>query len=288
MKTDIRINTELFAHPKYKRLLRRLSWCGCAHLPHLFAWAAANRPDGDLSGLTDEDLELAVNYPPGQGAFIAILAEIGFLEGEEGARQIHDWAEHQPWASGSSLRAARGKWNSIKRHHGEAEADRQVPEWAARRNADSSKIDAASNANSNADSLLPAMLGNGCSNAPYPSPSPSPSPSPKARAIAQQAARSGRSRVAYTETFERFWAAYPNRKGKAVAFKAWVKLQLDSEVEALITDVTARHARDRDWLRDGGAYIPHGSTYLAQRRWEDEITSDGPGSRSVEAWEIAE
>ena len=74
----------------------------------------------------------------------------------------------------------------------------------------------------------------------------------------------------YTPAFNQFWGAYPNRKGKAQAFKAWRKLSLPDR-DAALRDVPERLRRDREWIKDGGQYIPHASTYLNQRRWDDDI-----------------
>lgn len=178
MSQDARISVGLPAHPKTKKLIKRLGQGGAWNLVCLFLWTAQNRPQGDLSGLSDEDIELAAGWDGEDGKFIAALCDVRFLDGDEDARQIHGWEEHNPWAFGSDMRSAKAKWNSIKRHHGELEADRLVPEWAAIRNADSN---AASNpkssprgiATSNASSTQAAMLETANSSAPSPSPSPS-------------------------------------------------------------------------------------------------------------------
>lgn len=178
MNNDARISVGLPSHPKTKKLIRRLGPGGAWNLVCLFLWAAQNRPQGDLSGLSDEDIELAAGWDGEDGKFITALVDVRFLDGTVCAREIHGWEEHNPWAFGSDLRSAKAKWNSIKRHHGELEADRIVPEWAAIRNA-SSKPDskptssASSTATSNAHSKDSAMLQTPNRSAPSPSPSPS-------------------------------------------------------------------------------------------------------------------
>lgn len=172
MSTDARLNTGLPTHPKTKKLIRRLGPGAGWSLVCLILWARGNRPDGDLSGMSDEDIELACDWMGDNDAFVAALASVGYLDGESGSYQLHDWAEHQPWSNGSDLRSAKARWNAVKRHHGVAEADRQVPEWAAARAssiAGSTESDASSNARSNAAAMHAASS----SNAPSPSPSPS-------------------------------------------------------------------------------------------------------------------
>ena len=63
-----------------------------------------------------------------------------------------------------------------------------------------------------------------------------------------------------------FWAAYPNKKGKQEAEKTWKRRKLDSSCAELIAHVRLMAATDSDWRR---GYVPMGSTYLNQARWED-------------------
>src|SRR5690606_2951978 len=98
----------------------------------LFLWAAGNRPDGNLAGMTDEDIELAVDWTGVAGAFVSALAEVAFLDGEEGRRRIHDWDEHNPWASGAETRSEKGRWGALCKQHGRLEAARLMPEYAER------------------------------------------------------------------------------------------------------------------------------------------------------------
>lgn len=94
LSADARIATTFPAHPKTKKLIRRLGYAGPWFLVRLFIWVAENRSDGDLSGLSDEDIELAVDWDGDEGAFVAALSEVGFLDGEAGNRCIHADALH--------------------------------------------------------------------------------------------------------------------------------------------------------------------------------------------------
>lgn len=170
MNSDARIATSLPSHPKTKRLIRRLGPGAAWHLVCLFLWAAANRSTGDLSGMTDEDIELAVDWTGEPGALVAALVEVRFLDGAEGQREIHGWSEHNPWAAGAQARGAKARWNAIKRHHGERAADAAVPEYAAIRHARSMQEAAAQDASS----MHAACTQDAARNAPSPSPSPSP------------------------------------------------------------------------------------------------------------------
>lgn len=164
---DARISTTLPSHPKTKKLMRSMGHAGAWYLVRLFLWVAENRSTGDLSGLADDDIELAIDFDGESGAFMAALSEVGLIDGEAGSRSIHDWVEHNPWAAGADARSVKAKWNAMKRHHGEAAADRMYPDYAATRTA-----------GRNASSTTPAQEQHANSNAPSPSPSPIPYPSP--------------------------------------------------------------------------------------------------------------
>ncbi|WDS36216.1 hypothetical protein [Pseudoxanthomonas sp.] len=66
--------------------------------------------------------------------------------------------------------------------------------------------------------------------------------------------------------FAEFWAVYPNPKAKKVAKAIWDKRKLDSRCDELIAHVRLMVESDDDWRR---GYVPMGSTYLNQDRWED-------------------
>lgn len=134
---DARISTSLPAHPKTKRLVRKLGSDGPWHLIRLFLWARDNRPTGDLSGMTGEDIELAVDWPGDEGAFIAALADFGFLDGGEGQWAIHDWAEHNPYAAGSADRSDASRWAALCKRYGRDGAAERMPEYAGRTTAGS-------------------------------------------------------------------------------------------------------------------------------------------------------
>lgn len=84
------------------------------------------------------------------------------------------------------------------------------------------------------------------------------------------------SEVTYTpkppqgELFEQFWDAYPKKKSKGAARKAWDKLHVDSTMLATILQAIERAKQSEDWQKDGGQYIPYPATWLNAEGWEDE------------------
>ncbi len=83
--------------------------------------------------------------------------------------------------------------------------------------------------------------------------------------------------VEKTPGFVSFWAAYPRKVSKPQAINAWRKLNPDEVVLAAILSAIERYSRSDQWLRDGGKFIPHPSTWLNNRRWEDLVEPPVPG-----------
>ena len=71
-------------------------------------------------------------------------------------------------------------------------------------------------------------------------------------------------------SFDRFWTAYPRKEGKPKAKAAFDKLKPDEGLLQRMLDSIERWKHTDQWQEDGGRYIPHPSTWLNQRRWEDE------------------
>jgi hypothetical protein len=74
----------------------------------------------------------------------------------------------------------------------------------------------------------------------------------------------------YSDDFLSFWSAYPRRVGKGAAWKAWMKSNGKPPLEEIIQAIKRQQSTDQ-WRKDGGQYIPNPSTWINQRRWEDEI-----------------
>lgn len=120
------------SHPKTKKLIRRIGGDGAWRWTCLILWAAANRSDGNLSGMTAEDIELAVDWAGESGQFVTALREVGFIDGSEGGYTLHDWAEHNPWAASSEDRSEKSKWAALCKRYGPAGAAERMPEYAPR------------------------------------------------------------------------------------------------------------------------------------------------------------
>lgn len=132
MASDARISVTFTAHPKTKKLIRRHGHAAGWGLVCLFLWAAANRHDGDLEGMTAEDIELAVDWMGEEGKLVHALKDVGFLDGDEGTYKIHDWAEHNPWAAGTSDRSEASKFAALCKRYGRERAAEMMPDYAPR------------------------------------------------------------------------------------------------------------------------------------------------------------
>ncbi len=72
------------------------------------------------------------------------------------------------------------------------------------------------------------------------------------------------------QLFDEFWKAYPKKRSKGRAERAWVKIAPDTELFSAILDGLERAKRSRDWTKEGGRYIPYPATWLNAKGWEDD------------------
>lgn len=82
--------------------------------------------------------------------------------------------------------------------------------------------------------------------------------------------------------FETFYNAYPKKKGRANALKAWKKLCPDEKTLDEILRALEWQKNSDEWRRDGGQYIPYPASWINGRRWEDE--PDKPKGGGVKQW----
>lgn len=79
------------------------------------------------------------------------------------------------------------------------------------------------------------------------------------------------SAAALAERFRRFYSAYPKKRNRAQAEKAFAKLNPDESLLQIMLGAVevAKRCRD-DWRKDGGQFIPYAASWLNARGWEDE------------------
>lgn len=72
--------------------------------------------------------------------------------------------------------------------------------------------------------------------------------------------------------FNEFWNAYPKKKNRADAEKAWKKLKpkIDDILKAM-----QWQKQSNDWQKSNGQFIPYPATYLNANSWLDEPETEG-------------
>jgi len=71
--------------------------------------------------------------------------------------------------------------------------------------------------------------------------------------------------------FEQFYKAYPKKKAKVDALKAWKQVKKKLPPIADIVAAVEAQKKTEDWRKDGGQFIPLPATWLRGGRWDDEI-----------------
>ena len=87
MNRVLQIRVGFFRFLKTRKLERRLGAIGVLAFLKLYEFAIEFKPNGDLSGIPDDDLELAIDWMQGE-PLIQALFELGLIEGEEGSRYL--------------------------------------------------------------------------------------------------------------------------------------------------------------------------------------------------------
>lgn len=124
LNEDIRISVEFWTHPKTVKLERRLGIEGPKHLQMLWSWVAKNKPDGDLTGMDDEDIEIAASWQGDEGLFIKTLIDLKWIDSRsinESSNDrstneiysIHDWQDRNPWAANADERSNKARFSRL-------------------------------------------------------------------------------------------------------------------------------------------------------------------------------
>ena len=77
-----------------------------------------------------------------------------------------------------------------------------------------------------------------------------------------------------------FWNCYPRKEAKGKAWEEWLKIRplVDEKIVEQMKSRIEHFRNTPQWQKEDGQFIPLPSTWLHQRRWEDEIDGRGPGS----------
>lgn len=127
------------------------------------------------------------------------------------------------------------------------------------------------NTSNNIPPIVPRDPGDGCVGE-Y-TPEPEETPTRKSRGILPKWK---------PERFAAFWKFYPRGENKQRAVRAWDKLKPDDALIAVMGRALARQKASPDWQR--GIGIPHASTWLNGRRWEDEQRKPNQQQQQERGW----
>lgn len=89
----------------------------------------------------------------------------------------------------------------------------------------------------------------------------------------------------YAQKFAEFWQAYPKKRSKGQAEKAWNKLKPDEQLHNRILQSLEQAKTSAEWTKDNGQYIPYPATWLNAKGWEDEYATK-PKKEYRDEWGI--
>lgn len=293
MNTDIRLSCGFWSHPKTKRLVKRLGLEGVRSLQILWLWAAQERPSGCLSGMDAEDIELAADWDGEDGKFFSECLGRWIDESEEGFC-LHDWEDHNAWASEADNRSDTARLSRLARVNKEAAAGLRA--------------DGRTGITKDEYRLY-------AEGTPYErriTVPTTPAPTPTLRKekteeppIPPVGVEGGESLPPHSDSdpeteqffdpedipsleFEQFFDAYPKQVDKAKAWNAWRKLGRVKPGLASLQAAIVEQSQSDQWTRDHGRYIPSPAKWLAERKWLDKLspapTSPAAGQTSDADW----
>lgn len=70
--------------------------------------------------------------------------------------------------------------------------------------------------------------------------------------------------------FAEFWKAYPKKKNKGDAEKAWKKLKPTTDLANLLLQSIQTAKNSDDWRKENGQFIPYPASWLNAKGWEDD------------------
>ena len=80
--------------------------------------------------------------------------------------------------------------------------------------------------------------------------------------------------------FERFYGAYPKKKDRGRAEKAFTKLKPDDQLLEIMLTALQNQTVEREWKTQAGQFVPewkYAATWLNGQCWTDEVDEQRPG-----------
>ena len=81
--------------------------------------------------------------------------------------------------------------------------------------------------------------------------------------------------------FDEFWKAYPKKRAKDDALKAFTKRKPTRALLDAMLKAIAEQRASPDWLKEKGQFIPYPATWLNDGRWQDVSEPDAPSAMAA-------
>lgn len=88
--------------------------------------------------------------------------------------------------------------------------------------------------------------------------------------------KEGKIHASVDALFGRFYEAYPKKKSRGDAEKAWAKIKPDEHLAEQILQAVLRAKTSADWLKDNGQFIPYPASWLNAKGWLDAVAPELP------------
>lgn len=260
-------------------------------LVHFWSWVSCQTVDGRIGGLIVEDLVESIGADPG---FWRAVEAAGWLEATDNGLVV----PRAEWWLGNGAKARflknerQNRWRNGRRSR-DASVDAPVDAPEARdfdtaqnepgQNGDARSGDAP--VDGGAPTKTPINRGkrgksDACVDA-HVDGRTSTEASPREEKIINTPPTPSREEV--RESFDRFWRAYPKKKNKVAARRAWDDLAPDATLVVSILAAVDGQRRSEGWQREDGRFVPMPAKWLQERRWEDEPTAPAqPAEKSIE------
>jgi hypothetical protein len=228
--------------------------------------ASRNTPRGTLPKLPKYAFQMRMSQNEAQ-KMLEKLESRGFLHKTEDGYSIHDWEEHQRNSDNIAVRVQRHREKSnvtgnVTDNVSETEAE---TDFGAQNREEERREE-----NREEKTPLTPQGGEGVQTALLPEPVKKSKP-----ALTEV-------RKAAEERFHKdFWPAYPQKKSKEDAVRAWVKLNPDDELITVMIKAIENQVKEKKALKDAKQFCPewpNPATWLNNRRWMDEITIISPSN----------
>lgn len=240
----IRFYTDFPRHRKTVALRRMLG--AYEFIVNLWAWAAENAMDGDLSAFTVEEIEFEMRWTGERGKALSSCIEVGFIDKDGPSIRLHNWMAR----TGQGVEQL-VKYREKKKIKQRARREKQEQEG-------------------NVPSVVPVPVpGNVAGNEPG---------NPITLTLTLSDPSSGsepaktKERKEYPDEFESVWKVYGRKEDKTGALPKWKAMAKEVGGDEVLRDLilSALSWQGPKWASDAWEFAPHFVRYLSKRRWLDE------------------